>query len=250
MAVSVGKRVSLLTGILLGWLALVLPASPAQAQIQPGAQATPLVGSGIIADCPPGSPGDVESGTATVNGVTVGFPASGRCVPLSADAEGSYTVAGSFDSPLPFTAQCHNAGGTAQTSSSVTVPAGTVVNGVAVADTTVLDSVTYPNALVVYPGGRTARVNVVNNTGTVVTVNAIVFSDGTIVGQAICGRSYPLAVSVAEETAAPLPSPVSSDGDGGPSTSLLLIGGAFALAVLAQLAIGRKVWRRKGDATG
>jgi len=247
MAVSVGKRISLLTGILLGGLALVLPASPAQAQIQPGAQATPLVGSGIIADCPPGSAGDVDSGTATVNGVTVGFPAGGRCTPVSADAEGSYTVVGSFDSPLPFTAQCHNAGGTAQTSSAVTVPAGTVVNGVTVAAPTV---VTAPNAQVVYPGGRTATLNVVQNTGTVVTVNAIVFSDGTIVGQAICGRSYPLAVSVAEESAAPLPSPVSSDGDGGPSTSLLLIGGAFALAVLAQLAIGRKVWRRKGDATG
>ena len=204
-----------------------------------------------MADCPPATAFDVESGTATINGVTVGFPAFARCSPLAADTEGSYTVAGSFTNPLPFAAQCANVGGIAQPSSSVTVPTGTIVNGVAVAAPTVVSA---PNTPVTYPGGRTAVLNVINNTGTVVTVNAIVFSDGTIVGQAICGRSYPLAVSVADEAdqaAAPaLDSPVSSDGDGGPSTGPLLLGGAFALAVLAQLVIGRKMGRGKGDPTG
>ena len=245
---SVGRRTSVLTAILLGALALVLPAGPAHAQIQPGAQATPLVGSGIVASCPPATPFEVESGTATVNAVTVGFPATGRCTPLSADAEGDYTIAGSFTNPLPFTSQCANIGGVAQPSSSVTVPTGTIVDGVAVAAPTVVST---PNTAVTYPGGRTAVLNVITNTGTTVIVNAIVFSDGTIVGQAVCGASaYPLAVDVAAEAAAQaLGPPISSDGDGGFSVSVVLLGGAFALAVLAQLAIGRNIRRRKGNAT-
>ena len=55
-------------------------------------EATPLVGSGIEAECPPGSPGDVDGGTATIGVVSVGNPAGGRCTPAAASADGVYTI--------------------------------------------------------------------------------------------------------------------------------------------------------------
>lgn len=246
------RRIPALVGVLLVGMAVLAFPSPAVAQVPAGSQATPLVGSGIVADCPPGSSGDLAAGTATINGVTVGFPAAGRCTPLSADAEGSYTVAGSFDNPLPFTAECHNAGGVVQTRSGVTVPAGTVVNpGTAGEFTTTAPTVIEtPNTRVRYPGGREATLNQVIDTGTAVTVNAIVFDGGPIVGQVVCGASvYPLAVDVGDASGAtPAVAMPPSDG-GGPATGTLLLAGGVALAVLAaQLAVTR-MWRRRGHAT-
>lgn len=242
------KRLWAPAGVLLAALAVLLAPTAALAQVPPGSQATPLVGSGILADCPPASAGDVDAGTATINGVTVGFPAGGRCVPLSADAEGSYTVAGSFANPLGFTSSCHNAGGTVQTGGGVTVPAGTVVNGVAVAAPT---TVTTLNTPVTYPGGRTAILNQVITTPTSVTRNAIVFTGGPIVGQVVCGASaYPLTVDVSGAAeAVPALTEAVTGGDSGPGTGLLLLGAAAIAAVaLAQVTVARRM-RRRGDAT-
>lgn len=254
VARSSRRRIPALIGVLLAGMAVLAFPSPAGAQVPPGSQATPLVGSGIVADCPPGSPGDLAAGTATINGVTVGFPAAGRCVPLSADAEGSYTVAGSFTDPLPFTAECHNAGGTVQTRSGVTVPAGTVVNpGTAGQFTTTAPTVIdTPNTRVRYPGGREATLNQVTTTATTVTVNAIVFDGGPIVGQVICGASvYPLAVDVGDAAGATpaVAMPAPSSGGDGPATSLLLTAGLVALAVLVAQVVVARTWRRRGNAT-
>ena len=244
MAVSFGRRIPVLAGVVAAAIALMLPASPAHAQVPPGTQATPLVG-GPTANCPPGSPGAVVSGGGTVNGVTV--TGGGRCTPLSAAADGSYSLAGF--GPLPFSADCANVGGTVQTGGGVQVPAGTIVNGTAVATTT---TVTTLNTPVTFPGGRTAILNQVITTPTTVTRNAIVFTGGPVVGQVVCGATlYPLAVETAAG-ASPAPAlPAASSGGGaGVSTGVLLLGGAFALAVAAQLTIGRRVRRRKGDAAG
>ncbi len=235
-------------GMLVAALAMVLAPTPASAQVPPGAQATPLVGSGILADCPPATSADLDAGTATVGGVTVGFPAGGRCTPLSADAEGQYTVAGSFDNPLGFTSECHNAGGTVQSNSGVTVPAGTIVNGVAVAAPTTVTAVNTP---VTYPGGRTAILNQVITTPTSVTRNAIVFTGGPIVGQVVCGASaYPLTVDVSGAAeAVPALTEAVTGGDSGPGTALLVLGAAAIAAVaLAQVTVARRM-RRGGDAT-
>jgi hypothetical protein len=249
MAVLSSRRIPGLIGVLAAGLALLAPTS-ASAQIPAGSLATPLVGSGIVAECPPGVAADLAPGTATINGVTVGFPAAGRCTPLAADAEGSYTVAGSFDNPLPFTSECANTDGIVTSRSGVTVPAGTIVNGVAVAQPTVVET---PNAAVVFPGGRTAILNQRIETPTSVTQNAIVFAGGPIVGQVICGAAaYPLAVGSASGASDVTPelagAPVSSGGDGGPSTVLLLVGAVIALALVAQVAVGRRMWQGRNSA--
>ena len=251
MAVSIGRKISVLAAVIAGALALVVPAAPASAQAAPRAQATPIVG-GPTADCPPGSPGAVVAVTQTINGVTVYGPAGGQCTPLNATSSGEYTLTtlGVPSPQLRFNAACANTGGEVITNGFVDVPAGTsIAGGAPVAATT---PVTATNVPVVFPGGRTAIVNqvIVNPDGSV-TRNAIAFTDGPIVGQVICGRSvYPLAVETAGG-ASPAPlAPLTSSGDDGGVSTTVLLAGAFALAVAAQLVIGRRVWRRKGDATG
>lgn len=251
MAVSLKRRIPAAVGIVVGALALVLPVSPAQAQVGPGAQATPIVG-GPSANCPPGSPGAVVAvPSQTINGVTVYGPAGGQCTPLAATTSGEYTVAGvTSPNQLRFNAACANSGGNVTTNGFVDVPPGTTVNGVLFPAGT---TVTTLNTPVVFPNGRTAIVNQVIVTPTTVTRNAIAFTGGPIVGRVICGAAdvYPLAVDTAEEAAAAPELPITPTGDsGGVSGTVILLGAAFALAVIAQLTIGRKVGRRKGDATG
>lgn len=246
MAGTFGRRLAGMAGVLLATIALLVPASPASAQVPPGARATPLVGSEIVADCPPGSPGDVAGGTATINGVTVYGPAGGRCTPLAATTAGEYTVAGVASiTPLRFEAECANSGGTVATDGFVDVPAGTLVNGVLVTTTT---PVTTLNTPVVYPNGRTAILNQVITTPTTVTRNAIVFSDGTIVGQVVCGpAAYPLAVNVGGASAdLSAPSELAVDESSGLSAMTLLAGGAVALAIAAQITFA--VRRRRNTA--
>lgn len=246
MAGRFGRRLAGVAGVLVATIALLVPASPASAQVPPGARATPLVGSGIVADCPPGSPGDVDGGTATINGVTVYGPAGGRCTDLAATTAGEYTVAGvTSTTPLRFEAECANSGGTVTTDGFVDVPAGTLVNGVLVTTTT---TVTTLNTPVVYPNGRTAILNQVITTPTTVTRNAIVFSDGTIVGQVVCGASaYPLAVSAGGPSAdLSAPTGLAVDEASGLSTMTLVAGGAVALAIAAQITFA--VRRRRNTA--
>jgi len=238
-----------LVGLMVAGIATVAAATPALAVVPPGAQATPLVGGSAVANCPPAVPAARAVGPPdgeTINGVTVGFPAAGRCTPLAADAEGSYTVAGSFASPLLFTAECANTNGVVTPRSGVTVPAGTIVNGSAVGVVTTVD---FP-AAVTFPGGRTALLNQTTTTATSVTRDAIVFTGGPIVGRVICGQAvYPLAVSAAGASGSPdVAAPVSSDSAGGPSSGLL-VGAGIALLVLAQVAIAFAMRRRHAGAT-
>ena len=247
MAVSFGRRISIMAGVMLGVLALVVPASPASAQAGgPGAQASPI--NGVTANCPTAVAANQVTGTFASGPFTVGFPAAGSCSSFSANSQGSYTGGGS--APLPFSSSCQTAG--LQTGGGVDVPAGTVVNpGTPGQFTTgAVQTITTPNTVVRFPNGTVATLNVVSTTATTVTRTAIQ-SGGTNIGQVVCGAAvYPLAVETAAG-ASPAPlSPLTSSGDDGGISTAALLAGAFALAVAAQLAIGRRVWRRKADATG
>jgi hypothetical protein len=244
MAERYGRRLAGLAGVLLATIALLVPASPASAQVPPGA---PLVGSGIVANCPPGSPGAQAGGTATINGVTVYGPAGAQCTPLAATTSGEYSIAGvTGPNALRFNAACANTGGTVTTNGFVDVPPGTLVNGVPVATTTTITTLNTP---VVYPDGRTAIVNQVITTPTTVTRNAIVFAGGPTVGQVICGASaYPLAVSVGGPSDVSLPALTDLTAGSGSESSVatLVAGGAVALAIAAQVAF--TIRRRRNTA--
>lgn len=261
MAVSIPKRISALAVVLLAGSAMLIAANAASAAppFASVTQATALVGGFpfVNANCPTGSPGAVAGGNSTNGIVSVGSPAGARCATTAAAADGEYAIVGETvpigqPSPLRFSADCTTVG---VTSGGVDVPTGTSINGGPAVGADTL--VTTPNTQVVYPNGTTAILNEVITTGSSVTRNAIRITSGTasgtIVGRVICGASgvYPLAVDVAGASGATpaLAVPSSSSSHGGPSTSLLLLGGVAALAVLAQIAVGRKMWRRKGDAT-
>ncbi|MDQ4070457.1 MAG: hypothetical protein M3203_13455 [Actinomycetota bacterium] len=250
MTGSFVRRMSALVGGLVAAIVVAAFAPPAAAQTVPlGTQAIPLVG-GPFANCPPGSGPQLVPGGGTINGVTVSG-AAGRCTEASADAEGYYTVAGSFSNPLPFTAECHNAGGTIQGRSGAYVPAGTIVNGVAVAGPTVVEA---QNAQVIFPGGRRATLNTVTRTADAVTFRAIVFEGGPTVGQVTCGvAAYPLALGAHSATGdapavAGLPG---SAGEGsGARNTAFLAAGALALALLAQVVVARRIRRGEAGTTG
>lgn len=245
MAAMNNRRAAALTGALLAGIAILATISPAAAQIPPGSQAMVYVG-GPVANCPPGSQGALVPAGGTINGVTL--TGAGRCVPLSADAEGTYSVGGT--APQNFTSECHNADGVIQHHGGVVVPVGTRINGGApVAVPTTVETLNTP---VVFPNGRTAVLNVVTTTPTTFTRDAIVFGEGgPIVGRVTCGvaAGYPLAVDAggASDAAAPLPALPASDGDGGGVSTALLAAGALALVILAQVGISRRM--RKGDAS-
>jgi hypothetical protein len=243
MAVSMGRRLACLAASLLATVVVLAPASPASAQVPAGSQATAIVG-GPAANCPPGSPPVRASASMTINGVTV--IGAGDCTPLAADAEGSFTVSGSFTDPLLFTSECANVDGVIQNRGGVQVPAGTLVNGVAVPAVT---TVTTNNTPVVFPGGRTAILNQVISTPTSLTRNAIVFIGGPTVGQVVCGAAaaYPLAVSTGgpSEAASAIATPA-SEATSGLSTATVAAGAAVALALLAQVAMATRLRRRQG----
>jgi hypothetical protein len=244
------RRVPAAVGILVGVVVLLLPGTPAGAQAGgPGAQATPVVGVSPTANCPTAVPAAQVAGTFTVGVFTVGFPSAGSCTSFSANVGGAYTVGGS--APLPFSADCQTAG--LQNGGAVDVPAGTIVNfgQAGQRTTTTVETITTPNTVVKFPNGTVATLNVVTTTATSVTRTAIV-SDGAVIGRVICGAAnvYPLAVDTAAAAPSALPAPVPSSSDSrGPGNNLMLIAGAIAVLVLAQVAVGRKMWRRKGDAT-
>lgn len=245
MADTNSKGMAALSGVVMAGIAILATISPALAQVPPGAHAAVYVG-GPVANCPPAVPAALTPAGATVNGVTVS--GAGRCTPLAADAEGSYSLAGF--GPLTFTSQCANVGGVVQHGGGVEVPAGTsIAGGVPIAAPTV---VTTENTPVVFPGGRAATLNVVTSTATSFTRDAIVFAGGPTVGRAVCGlTAYPLAVDSAgaSEAAAALPELPSSGGDGGGVSTALLAAGALVLVVLGQLVLGRTLRGREGDAT-
>lgn len=244
MAVSLGRRFTILAGVVLAAIALLVPASPASAQVPEGTQARVYVG-GPVANCPPGTnSGFAPVGSTTINGVTVS--GAGRCSSLAADAEGFYTVAGSFSSPLNFTAECANVDGVVQHHGGVTVPAGTVVNGVLITQPTTIETV---NAQAVFPGGRQATLNQVISTPTSLTRNAIVFAGGPTVGQVICGAAaYPLAVNAGGPAAAASELVGQVSDSSGVSATTIVAGGAVVLALMAQIAFTARVRRRSATA--
>ncbi|MEA2687112.1 MAG: hypothetical protein QOE93_2307 [Actinomycetota bacterium] len=235
----VRRRLIAVTAVLVGAIGLLTTASPASAAppFPDGARATALVGGAPLVQvvCPPAA---VAGGTSTLGTVTV--TSSGvQCTATAANNGGSATIGGVTISQ--FASQCTTTSGA--TNGVVRVPAGTSINGGApvAAETAVTTTAT-----VTFPGGTTAVVNEVVTTATSVTRRAIRITSGpasgTIIGEVVCGAApYPLAVETAAADSGAGLTPVSSEG----SSSLgLLVGGAFALVVVAQLAIARRVRRR------
>ena len=233
-----GRRFTALAGLVLAAIALLVPASPASAQVPEGTQAAVYVG-GPVATCPPGTGADFAPvGTTTINGVTVS--GAGRCSSLAADAEGFYSVGGS--GPLNFNAECAIVDGVVQHNGGVTVPAGTLVNGVLVTEPTTITTLNTP---VVFPGGREAILNQVISTDTSLTRNAIVFEGGPTVGQVVCGAAaYPLAVNAGGPAAAASELVGQVSDSSGLSTTTIVAGVAVAIALMAQIAVAARLRRR------
>ncbi|MDQ6948102.1 MAG: hypothetical protein M3256_17995 [Actinomycetota bacterium] len=248
----------MLAGLTLAGIAVagLVPPAGAAPPFPNGAQASALVsGTPLVeARCPSGP--TVSGGTSTRGPVTVGMPAGARCTSTSAAADGLYSIAGATPVPprLRFQSDCVNSGAN---NGFADVPAGTNVAGVGVVSTTT--PVTTPNTAVTYPDGTTAIVNEVITTPTSVQRSAVHITSGaasgTIIGRVICGAAnvYPLAADTAGATnAAPaLAANSVSNGGGSSNTRLLLLaGGVLALLVLAQVTVGRTMWRRRRGLTG
>ncbi|MFP5318581.1 MAG: hypothetical protein ACLGI2_09830 [Acidimicrobiia bacterium] len=238
---SAGARASLVAAVA-GALVLVTQ-GPALALVPEDSSATPLVGSGVVANCPAGSGGDVAGGSPTIGDVSVGDPAGGRCAPHAAAADGVYEIQGvSSDHGLRFTADCTSSG---VTFGAVDVPAGTTVNGVVVTQTT---TITEPNTPVTFADGTDAVVNQVVETPDSVTRNAIVFEDGTIVGQAVCGQAaaYPLAVGAGGGAGGPAGIPTAGTGSESSAATAVMLGAGLVVAALAaQVVAARRLRARR-----
>ena len=219
-----------------------------------GTTATALVGGSPLVQviCPAGSQGQVAAGTSTKGGVTVGFPAGARCTPFSASADGIYLIAGATPrapGTLRFSSQCDSISGA--TGNAVDVPAGTFVTGIGVVPQQT--TITTINTPVTYPDGTTAILNEVITTPTSVTRNAIRITSGpnagTIIGQVTCGTIYPLAVEEAAAADAALPTGAPATDSESSRTNMTLIAlGAIGALLVAQLAIGRTIRRKRGAA--
>ncbi len=253
---SFRRSLAAAVGLLMVGLVVLSGATPASAAppYPVGARATALVGGTplIQSTCPTAAAQPPSGGTSTAGPVSVGSPAGARCTGNAASADGVYALVGATP-PLPtslrFSSQCESNGG--NTNGFVDVPAGTIVNGVAVTTTT---PVVAPNTPVTYTNGSTAILNRITVTPTSVTREAIVFTGGpgagTIVGRVVCGQPlpYPLAVDVASagDTAPEVALPAADlSGDNSSDSRLLLIGGAVALLVLLQVAVGRNMLKRR-----
>jgi len=256
---SFRRSVSALAGALFTAIVIAGAAPASAAPPFPNAtQATALVsGTPLVeARCPSGP--TVSGGTSTRGIVSVGTSAGARCSTTAAAADGEYAITGATP-PLPntlrFSADCVTSSET--TNGGVDVPANTFVTGVGVVATKTL--VQTPNTVVTYPGGPTAILNEIIITGSSVQRNAIRITSGsasgTVVGRVICGTAtvYPLAAETASASGpAPALASISTTGGSGSSNTRLLVlaGGAFALLVLAQVTIGRSMWRRRRAVTG
>jgi hypothetical protein len=245
-----------LLGVLFVGVVVAAGASPAWAAppYPTGNTATALVGGTplIRAVCTVVGP-QLASGSSTRGIVTV-TGAGAQCTGNSASTNGQYAISGVTTGTLRFNAQCINSTGT--TNGSVDVPAGTNIAGFGVTPTqrTVTNSTT-----VTYPGGTTAILNQVVTTPTSVTRTAIQITSGpaagTVIGRVTCGTPvYPLAVDApgaGEEAPEVALASASPDRESGSSDNrVLLVGGAIALLVLTQVAVGRSMLRRRrGDAT-
>lgn len=245
---AIGRRISVLAGVMASAIALMLSASPASAQVGgPGAQATPVVGVSGTAACPTNVGADRVAYAGPAGALTI-VSSDGACTSFSANSQGTFTVGasgfGTFGSSCTATPLT--------SSSTVTVPVGTRVNGGPPVEAPTV--VTTANTPVVFPGGVAATLNVQTLTATTVTQTAIVVG-GVQIGRVVCGAAnvYPLAVDAASASgAAPAVASHSaaSSGGGQSSTTILLLVAAAGVVVLAQGAMVRSRRRGQGGATG
>jgi hypothetical protein len=242
-------------------IALVGAAAPALAQVAAGStQATLLVGGAPLlnVNCPAGGipPAQAAGTSSNLTATATGTVDCGNAP--ATQATGVYTVVGVAPGNLRFSADCQASnlqnGGSVDVPIGTTVPAGTIPDAPAQTVTTAVTTISATNVPVTFPNGQTAIVNQVTLVpGVSVIRSAVAFTNGTIVGRVICGASgvYPLAVAASSGSAAApaLATNAASGGSGHSSTTMLLIAGAFGLAVLAQLAVGRRMRGRRGNVT-
>lgn len=251
---SLRTSLAALAGTLLAATLVVGMAAPALAAppYPTGDTATALVGGTPLlrAVCTVIAPVQA-TGTSTLGSIVVGGPAVAQCTGNSAQANGRYDLNGGTPT-LRFSAQCINSTGT--TTGLVDVPAGTFVPGIGVVTTT---TTVTSNVTVTYPDGTMAVLNGVTTTGTSVTREAIHIisgpNNGAVIGRVTCGvgAPYPLSVDTgATGSAAPDLALTAVSGHHTSSNRTLYIAGAFALLILAQVAVGRSMWRRRREADG
>ncbi len=258
---SIRRSFPALLGLLFTGVLVAGTASPAVAAppYPAGSQATALVGGTplIQANCPTAAPTVPAGGNSTLGPVSV-YNAGARCAGTSAASDGLYTIAGATPpgpGTLRFQSDCVNSSN--DTGVGVDVPAGTRINGGAPVATQT--TVTTLNTPVVYPNGTTAILNEITITPTSITRIAVHITGGvgtgTQIGRVVCGQPFPYPLAVdgpSASAAAPAVAVGTSTSGGGSSHTglLLLAGGALGVLILAQVAIGRNVRRRRGDVAG
>jgi len=251
------KSLPAAAGLLFAAVVIIGSAAPALAAppYPAGGSSTALVsGTPLIqVTCTASNGPQQASGNSTLGLVKVGNPAGAQCTAAASSTSGQYSIDGSTPTTLRFSAQCVNSTGV--TNGLVDVPAGTNVPGVGVVSQ---QTAVTQNVTVTYPNGSTAILNQVVTTPTSVTRIAVQFTSGpnagTVIGRCAVGTPLPYPLSVDTAAGAPASNdlaltPLSGNDGGSSSNRVLYIGGAVALLVLAQVAIGRIVLkRRRGDA--
>jgi len=250
-----GRLMASVAGLLVAGVAVLSAPALAALPFPNPTQATLVVGGdpNIDVQCQnnPVAPDPKRLGGTSTSGIATATGGAMCGNAASADVQGVFTLSGvTGASNLPFSAGCQSSNG--QNGGSVDVPAGTSINGGAPVG--VITTVSADNTPVVFPGGVAATLNVVTLNPTSVTRSAIVLTNGPTIGRVICGNAgvYPLAVDVSSGSAAApaLAAPAASgSASSGPGTTTLLLIGGFGLAVLAQVAVGRRMRHRRADAT-
>lgn len=214
--------------LVVGATALVLSA-PAAFALPPTTSAIPV--PGLVANCPPAS-NSVGSGITTINGIAF-TGMSGECTLTQAHAAVGSSKFGN-NTILSATSRCTVNG---------TPTSSAFYNGMTITGA----------QTIVTPDGYTLNFNVPVTTGTQAGRIAvqIISPGGTVtnVAETLCmGAAYPLNANLNTSPAQAL-SPVPSSSHSGPSSALLLLGGALVAFVVVNVTGVRRYRRRHGGGT-
>lgn len=250
MTRSNGRRIGALAGILLMGMAVLASAGPASAQGTLRFSANcelPNMGAAVtggLVDVPAGT--SINGAAAVATRTTVTGPATVTYPNGSVASLNVVSTVGSTTTRQAIVITAGPGAGTVvgqavctPTSATASALVGSAVSTACPPIQNLASGVASSNGVTVgYPAG--ARCDMLG-------VLSRASADGEY---AIAGLPYPLAVGVAAPAAANTDlasQPASSGGQGGLPLTALLIGGAVAVAVAAQVAIGQRVKRQRAD---